>query len=154
MLINKIKNDMWAAKKSGEKEKASLLNTLYGEASKIGKDAGNRESTDAEVTATIKKFLKGIEESLDAFSKGSFPIAKEVYLARIEKLTNEQTILNDYLPKQLTESELLGILTDHRNTKLAEVGEMPTMGEYMKLLKDHHAGLYDGRLASEIAKTL
>ena len=59
-LLNQIKTDMFAAKKSGEKIKASLLNVLYSESAMIGKNDSSRETTDSETVAVIKKFIKKI----------------------------------------------------------------------------------------------
>jgi len=45
MLINKIKSDSLEARKARQTDTATLLTTLYSEASMIGKNLGNREST-------------------------------------------------------------------------------------------------------------
>ena len=49
MLINQIKSDALEARKARQTNTATLLTTLYSEASMVGKNDGNRESTDAEV---------------------------------------------------------------------------------------------------------
>jgi len=138
MLIAKVKEDMITAKKAGDKNKASLLTTLYAEAVKVGKDKENRDSTDQEVIGVIKKFLKGIDETLQAL--GNEGTAVEIFLA-------ERNILNSYLPTQLNREELEDIIGAlHRDGK--------NMGEIMKHLKENYVGLYDGKVASEIAKSL
>ena len=63
-LIQTIKTAQVAARKARDPS-ASLLTTLIGEAEMVGKNAG-REVTDQEVVATIKKFIKGIDETLKA----------------------------------------------------------------------------------------
>ena len=144
MLIEKIKSDMIAAKKEGYKSKASILSTLYAEAVAVGKNNGNRQTTDAEVITVIKKFLKGIEETFDALGipKGATSLPVEAQAAGHEML-----ILAEYLPKQLVREELEDIIgAQHRAGK--------NMGEIMKHLKENYAGLYDGKMASEIAKSL
>lgn len=152
MLIEKIKLDMFTAKKAGDKVRGTLLNTLYGEASKVGKDQGNRLTTDAETIAVIKKFINNSEEFIKSLKQQ--PLLDEKQCELCSTLENEIKILNEYLPKQLDSIELKRIMISYRNTKHDEGQVCPTMGEYMKLLKDHHAGLYDGKVAVEIAKSL
>lgn len=66
-LIQQIKDKQIAARKSGD-SLASLYTTLLGEASIIGKNAGNRETTDVEVVAVVKKFIKNIDETVQALT--------------------------------------------------------------------------------------
>ena len=54
MLINQIKSDALIARKARKIDTATLLTTLYSEASMIGKNLGNRESTDQEVLQVIE----------------------------------------------------------------------------------------------------
>lgn len=129
---------MLNAKKAADKNKASLLTTLYAEAVKVGKDKDNRLSTDEETLAVIKKFLKGVDETLQALNNEG--TAVQIFLS-------ERSILNSYLPQQLDREELEDIIGPlHMQGK--------NMGEIMKHLKENYAGLYDGKLASEIVKKL
>lgn len=136
MLIDQIKNDMFLSKKSGEKIKSSLLTTLYAEAVRVGKDDGNRLTTDAEVVQVIKKFIKNNEETQNALATQG---------KHSQELISEADILKAYLPKQLSEMELTGIISS-----MKDLGK--NMGDIMKHLKENYAGQYDGKLASEIAK--
>ena len=138
MLIEKIKADMITAKKAGDKNKASLLVTLYSEAVKVGKDKENRDSTDTEVVGVVKKFLNGIDETLQVL--GNQGTAVQIFL-------QERDILNSYLPQQLDREELEDIIGP-----LHIAGK--NMGEIMKHLKENYAGLYDGRIAADIIKRL
>ena len=71
MLIEKIKEDSLRARKDRNTWKANLLTTLYAEASMIGKNKGNRVSTDEETTAVITKFLKNAQETKTVLTEGS-----------------------------------------------------------------------------------
>lgn len=135
-LIEKIKTDMWIAKKAGEKIEASLLNILLSDASIIGKDDGQRETTDAEVWGVVKNYLKKNAEAIQMVKGDS--IATALY-------HSEKVILERYLPPQLTEEELTTIITELKASGL-------NMGDVMKSLKDNYTGRYDGQLASAIAK--
>jgi uncharacterized protein YqeY len=137
-LMQRIKTEQLEARKKKDVIKASLLTTLIGEATAIGKNDGNRETTDAEVVAMVKKFLKNIEETMKV---------ADTFQAREEKL-----ILIDLLPTQLSEQELkttvwlLG----------TEVGATTSkdMGKIMKVLKERYDGQYDGALASKLIKEM
>ena len=57
-LLAQLKKDSLLARKAADGVRATLLSTLIAEAEMVGKNAGNRESTDDEVQQTIRKFLK------------------------------------------------------------------------------------------------
>ena len=63
-LLQALRNDALTARKARDTVAASLLVTLLSEAEKTGLDDGKRESSDAEVIATIRKFLKNNAEFL------------------------------------------------------------------------------------------
>ena len=131
-LIEEIKQKQIAARKAGSAE-ASLLTTLLGEAAMVGKNAG-RETTDQEVVAVVKKFIKNIDETVSALSSRGQDAAS--FLA-------ERSVLERFLPLQLTELALVNIAQNHKS-----------MPEFMKFLKENHAGQYDGKLASIVAKNI
>ena len=72
-LIERIKEDNLAARKNRDQVRATLLTTLFSEAVSVGKNAGNRETTDAETLAVIKKFIKGIDDTLSAMKDKTDP---------------------------------------------------------------------------------
>ena len=132
-LMNVIKEKQIAARKAGLTE-ASLLTTLLGEAAVIGKNAGNRETTDSEVVAVVKKFVKNIDETVTALTERG--VDATTFLA-------ERTVLEQFLPMQLSENAL------------REVAKcQPNMPAFMKHLKENFAGKYDGKLASTVAKSV
>ena len=130
--MNVIKEKQISARKTGSPE-ASLLTTLLGEASAVGKNAGNRETTDSEVVAVVKKFIKNIDETIKALNDRQLDNSA---------FTLERTVLEQFLPVQLTEMVLQDIAKNHKS-----------MPEFMKFLKENHAGQYDGKLASNVAKS-
>lgn len=140
-LLQQIKTDQINARKARAPLTAQLLTTLIGEAEMVGKNAGNREVTDIEVVSLIKKFIKNISEVLKVVDVNS-----EAW----DKATQEQMILEQYLPKQLTadqlRAELVSISTELNAHTLRE------MGKVMKVLKERFDGQYDGAAASTIIK--
>ena len=143
MLIQTLQTDQLAARKSKNIIATGLLTALVSEAAMVGKNAGNRLSTDEEVVATIRKFLKNAEETLVRLAQ----------LAGADKaianFTEEVRILKGYLPQQMADEQLRTAILS-----IKETNANLNMGIVMKLLKEKYAGLYDGKRASEIAKEL
>lgn len=132
-LMEDIKARQLAARKAGAPE-ASLYTTLLGEAVAIGKNAGNRETTDQEVVAVVKKFIKNLDETITALTIRN----RDASAFLIERGALEQ-----FLPTQMSEEDLI-------RTARA----FPNMPAFMKNLKENHAGQYDGKLASTVAKAV
>lgn len=152
-LIEQIKSDQLAARKAliANKTdavlnvKAPLLTTLIGEAEVVGKNAGNRAPTDEEVVSTLKKFIKGAQETIRALNDAD-RVDSSGYGALNAAIMTED-ILTAYLPKQMSEAALDAFFAD-----CLRGGVYQTMGSAMARLKSVYPGLYDGKLASQIAK--
>lgn len=145
-ILAQIKADQLNARKEKRTTIAALLTTLIGEAAVIGKNAGNRESTDQEVMAVIKKFVKNIDEMLPLL-QGTIAPGNESVLA-YDKALLERNYLMTYLPTQLTDVQLTVIITDL--IKSGHVGS--NVGAIMKVLKSTYDGQYDGKTASNVIK--
>ena len=130
-LMEQIKEKQITARKAGHSQDASLLTTLLGEAAMVGKNAG-RETTDQEVVAVVKKFIKNAEETIAALTSRNQDATA---------LLAECSVLEQFLPLQLTELALQHLAESQK--------DMPT---FMKHLKENYAGQYDGKLASTVAK--
>lgn len=137
-LLKQIKKDQITARKEKDKLRATVLTTLYSEAANVGLNDGKRDSTDSEVLAVVKKFLKGINETIDAYDG----VATELLM--------ERKIIENYLPKQLTEDELSGIVASIVET--IEGATMKDMGKIMGQIKAQYDGQYDGGIASSLVK--
>jgi len=131
-LMEQIKAEQITARKAGTAD-ARLLTTLLGEAAMVGKNAG-RETTDQEVVAVVKKFVKNIDETITALtSRNQDAIAFFV----------ERRVLEQFLPVQMTETDIRNVAT-----------QFTSMPEFMKYMKVNYAGQYDGKLASTVAKAV
>ena len=131
-LATQIKSDMLTARKARDTFTVKALSTLYGEVEGIAKKK-NEPISDELVIATVKKFLTNLKES-------------ESQTGRLDLLSGikaEVELLEKYVPSQMSEDELRAALTELAPSN---------MGEAMKFLKDNYAGLYDGKLASQIAR--
>lgn len=143
-LIEQIKADQLAARKAYDALKANLLTTLLGEAIAIGKNADNRETTDLEVLAIVKKFIDNLDFVIDKTGKDSVSGSRAL---------DEKNILLAYVPTQMTESELREYIEFYFEAA-KQSGATVTMGNIMGFLKQNRAGLYDGKMASKLANEL
>lgn len=144
-LLNTIKKSQLLARKNRDAETASVLTTLIGEAEMIGKNDGNRESSDAEVVAVIKKFIKNLNDTLKVADTYN-----DVDAAA--KAQAEKQVLEVYLPKQFTEPDLLNAMREI--IAVNTLSGPKAMGVLMKELKAKYEGQYDGAMASKLAKEL
>ena len=141
-LIQQIKTDQLQSRKARDTDRSSLLTTLIGEAETIGKNNGNRESTDLEVIGTIKKFIKANNENISM-------ITNETSSLFVSSVRDNQ-ILSQYLPAQVTDSVIESFaLIEIKN--VSEVS-MIMMGIIMKKLNAKYPGQIDGKSASQIIR--
>ena len=142
-ILNAIREKSIEARKAKDSLASSLLVTLLSEVSIVGKNAG-RETTDAEAVAVVKKFINNNRETLG--------VVLHLDEQRANSIAQEITILEQFLPKQLTTDEL-----DIEARKIVvelNVSTPRDMGAVMKVLKERFEGTYDAKAASEIVKKL
>lgn len=135
-LLQSIKTHSLEARKRRDNIASSFLTTLLSEASFPGLNDGKRDSTDEEVVAVVRKFLKNNAEVLLVRPNDTVALT-------------EKALLEQYLPKQLSDEELRAALI----AVAREAGVMPPsqkdMGVLMKGLKEHYSGQYDGKAAQQ-----
>ena len=102
------------------------------------------ELTDADVIAVIEKMLKQRRDSIAAFES-----ANRIDLADIEKF--EVTVLQTYMPKQMTEEEISQIISQ----VIADTGAQGAkdMGKVVGLVKPLVAGMADMGKVSGLIKS-
>lgn len=140
----RIEQDLKTAMKSGEKRRVSTLRLLLS-ALKNEKINSQRELTGEEVEGAIRRAVKQRKESIEVYERTGRPD-----LAEGEK--EELAILEAYLPKGMTDSELeeaiAAIAREKGFTAAKDVGLV------MKELMARHRGRADGKRAQEIARKL
>ena len=141
MLLGELRKMMMKAKLEKDTVKGNLLATLIAEAVMVGKNDGNRETTDAETIAMIKKFLKNVNENL--------ALMDEMGKDKTESL-REKEILESLLPKQLSEEELEKVIVEIVATLPDKSPRQ--MGAVMAELKKKYDGQFDGKTASGLVK--
>lgn len=142
-ILHRIKQAQLQARKDRNTASAASLTTLIGEAEAVGKTDGNRETTDAEVVALIKKFIKNVDAVIAAVQQANGDTSQYV---------TERELYNSFLPKQMSEDELRTTISGI----IAELGATTakSMGAVMSTLKSRHEGTYPGDAASKIVKQL
>jgi uncharacterized protein YqeY len=109
-----------------------------------GKQA--RELSDEEVVRVLGRESKKRREAAEAFDNGGRP-------DRAERERSELAVLEEYLPAQLTDDELIALVA----AAVAESGATSPqqMGQVMKVLTPRIAGRAEGsRVAAEVRRQL
>jgi uncharacterized protein YqeY len=119
---------------TSNKEVKSILRVLIGEFNRVDKIV-----SDEKAISIIKKMVDNAKERN----------MNEVDENRRASNFSEISILETYLPKQLSESELKTILEELINSNGYTLKDM---GKIMAFLKATYNGQYDGKLASELIK--
>lgn len=139
-LLQQIKTAQLTARKARDETASLVLTTLIGEAEAIGKNAGNRPTTDSEVVALVKKFIKNIDETLGLIKQSDAAVGLE----------RERAVLSVYLPTQMTSEQLRAVIAQLSEELNAHTQR--DMGKVMKALKERYDGQYDGAAASALIK--
>ncbi|MBS3975018.1 MAG: GatB/YqeY domain-containing protein [Actinobacteria bacterium] len=92
MLIEKMKQDQLAFRKSGDKEKVSTLTFILGVLTQ------KKKSTDEDAVALIKSIIKSIRTSLEGHKE------------KLKQYEEEIAFMESYLPAQLSEEEIRDFL--------------------------------------------
>ena len=143
MLIDRIKKDRIKAMKEKDDFAKTVLTTLIGEIEMVGKNNGNRKTTDDEAVKTIQKFKKNTEFTIESL-QGSHNW--ENCQGEVDELIEEVGIYDTYLPKMMSEEELTKLISDMINTT-----PNPNIGMIMGQLKKSGYA-YDGKTASKIIR--
>ena len=142
--IETIKVDMYAAMKSGDKDKAGTLRTLL--AKLKDKQINTRKDlTEKECISVIKTLVKQRKESIEMYEK-----AGREGLAMKEKL--ELDILSVYLPEMMDEGEtrkLVEAVIIETNAK-----GLSDLGKVMPIVMQKGGSKIDGKIANQILREL
>lgn len=142
--FEKVQADMYAAMKSGEKEKT---NTLRGVLSKLkDKEIEKRESlSNEEEIKILQTLVKQRKESIDLYEKGGRP-----ELVAIEK--REINTINSYLPKMMSSDDIKDIV---KNVIVSSgANSMSDMGKVMPEVMKQGKGLIDGKTAQKFVSEM
>ena len=140
----RIEQELKGAMKSGDKRRVATLRLLLA-ALKNEKIQAQRELTNEEVEAVLRRAVKQRRDSIEQYARG----ARED-LVRAEE--EELRIIEEYLPRGLSDEEIEGAIRDVIREKGLSTSK--DVGLAMKEVMARHRGRMDGKRAQEIARRL
>ncbi|WP_347862722.1 GatB/YqeY domain-containing protein [Salimicrobium sp. PL1-032A] len=145
-ISERLTEDMKVAMRAREKQRLGVIrmvrSSMQNEAIKLGKN----ELTEEEELTVLSREVKQRKDSLQEFKQAGRDDL-------VSDLQQEITILNDYLPKQLTDEELEAIVSE----TIQEVGASgkSDMGKVMSAVMPKVKGKTDGSAVNkEVMKQL
>ncbi|WP_017728406.1 GatB/YqeY domain-containing protein [Halalkalibacterium ligniniphilum] len=141
-LLDRLNEDMKKAMKDKDKQKLSVIrmvkSSLQNEQIKLG-----HELSEDEALTVLNRELKQRKDSLHEFEK-----ANREDLA--SKIRDELTVLEDYMPEQLSEEELSAVIKE----TITEVGaaSKADMGKVMGAIMPKVKGKADGGLVNRLVQ--
>ncbi|MCM3765332.1 GatB/YqeY domain-containing protein [Neobacillus niacini] len=142
-LLERLNNDMKQAMKSKEKDKLSVIRMIKASMQNEAIKLGVKELSEADELTVLSRELKQRKDSLHEFDKAG----REDL---VEKLRTELTIVEQYMPEQLSEEELSDIVKQ----TIAEVGatSKAEMGKVMSAIMPKVKGKADGSLVNKFVQ--
>ena len=110
-----------------------------------GRSKGQKEMTDGDITAILKKMIKQRNEACEVYKKAG---RNEL----LQNETKEIEVISVFLPKQLSEEETKKICAEV--IKSVGASSMKDMGKVMGALKSKHSDTLDFSKVSLIIKEL
>lgn len=132
-IIGQLKNKTLQLRKEQNK-KAQFAAYILSEVESIGKNNGNRETTDDEAVRYLRKFIDKNKKLLEDYKD---PEA-------IAKILEENKLFEDLLPKMKSNEEISAFLDDYFGN------EKPHKGEAMKAVKSEFGSKVDMKQVNKL----
>ena len=139
-MLDQLQEELKIAVKAGEKAKMMGLRNIIGKIKAAQIDKGET-LTDEESSKILKTAAKQLKESIDQYQKGSRDDLAE-------KEAFELTLLEKYLPEQLSEEQIRHRVKNI--VKNTEAGSMQDMGKVMGATMQVLTGSADGKIVQKI----
>jgi uncharacterized protein YqeY len=143
-ILDRLKSEMKAAMKSRQKERLGVIRLILSATKQVEVDE-RIELDDARVIAVLDKMLKQRRESIKQYRD-----ANRVDLAEIEEA--EILVIQDFLPKALTEDEITEIVQAAISESSAS--SIKDMGKVMGIVRSKMIGRADMAVVSTKIKAL
>jgi uncharacterized protein len=143
-MQSRIEGDLKASMKSGDKARVATLRLLLA-ALKNEKIQAQRELTGEEFEAVLRRAVKQRRDSIEQYARGG---RQDL----VDAESRELAIIEEYLPKGMTDAEIEAALRDIIREKGFSASK--DVGLAMKELMAAHRGRVDGKKAQEIARRL
>lgn len=140
-LVQDIAHDLTNAMKAREEPRLSTLRMLKAELQKLQADKGkNAEILDADVHTVIRRLIKQRKDAAEQYKAGGANDRAESELAEI-------TILEPYLPQQLSDEALDAMIREAAQE--INASSPKDMGKLMKAVMSKAKGQADGSRVNE-----
>ena len=141
-MLNQLQKELVVAMKAGEKAKMMGLRNIIGKLKAAKIDKGE-SLTDEESLKILKSAAKQLKEAIDQYQKGGRDDL-------VEEETYELSLLEKYLPEQLSEEIIRE--TVKNIVENTGVGSIQNMGKVMGAAMKEFAGSADGKLVQKIVQ--
>lgn len=143
-LLHKLDDDLKTAMKTSDTVKVSVLRMT--KAALKNKEIEKQDTlSEDDILSVLSSLSKQRKESIEQFSKGG-----REDLADKERL--ELSVLQSYLPKELTQSELDSIINEAIRESSAE--NLKDIGKVMRLVMPRVRGAADGKNVNQRVRDL
>lgn len=139
-MKDQLKTSLKEAMKSQDRLRMDTIRSILADIQYEEMNKSVEQLPATETIALIQRAVKKRQEELQFAEQAGRADLKE-------KLNKEMQIIEVFLPKQMSSTEL-----ETEILKLKEENPAINMGAAMKILKDKFSGQYDGKVASEVAK--
>ena len=141
-MLDQLQEELKIAMKAGEKAEMMGLRNIIGKIKAAQIDKGET-LTNEESLKILKTAAKQLKESIDQYQKGGRDDLAD-------KEAFELTLLEKYLPEQLSEEQIRQ--TVKNIVKNTGTGSMQDMGKVMGVTMQELAGSADGKLVQKIVQ--
>ncbi|MEC7860505.1 MAG: GatB/YqeY domain-containing protein [Pseudomonadota bacterium] len=142
-LKDRIQEDMKDAMRSGDSDQLKVIRLILSAVKQIEIDTRKTIEEDSEILTILNKMVKQRRDSITQFEQGNRKDLAEIELTEI-------TVLEKYLPEQLSENEI-DELIDQSITE-SSVEDITKMGAVMSILKEKVSGRADMGIISQKVK--
>jgi len=142
-LKDRIQKDMKDAMRSGDSDQLKVIRLILSAVKQIEIDTRKTIEEDSEILTILNKMVKQRRDSITQFEQGHRKDLAEIELTEI-------TVLEKYLPEQLSENEIDELIDQSITESSAE--DITKMGAVMSILKEKVSGRADMGIISQKVK--
>lgn len=152
MNLFELKKEKMKAAKNNDLVRKNLLSVILGNIDNSGKLKKENADEKAIVSDALNTMFKQLKKAKDEFGNLDSSNQTSVTVDYIEQVNEELTIIQEYLPEQLSEAELELIIDKLISENNIDLSEKASFGKLMRLLKETGAS-FDGSVASKLIKS-
>jgi len=138
-VVSQLKAEAMKLRKARNPTAASITFAIS-EIEKVGKNAGNRETTEDEAIKVVQKLVATLDSNLET--------VRGIDTGRTIAFEYEKKILESVLPQMVSQDAVITYLKDY------EITDKTTIGELMKVIKAKFGSLVDMKEAKNTASVI